>query len=227
MPRTFAAPADGIASAVDSYVRRALAKGTGMSMYDIGAPAPIWTPRPAASEDAAARRVGVHVHRVIAEIAPALVDPDADAHALIREAVSRIVRGRGLGRVGRAQLTVSGLAHQYVRGFLPAAAFVAAEIPAAGGRADLLWRHPTAGWFYDEIKTTTHPVESDERLVLQLDRYRRAGLMQFGREFAGVRLIPLGNSTRAIRVLPSGQHEPLLTSPLAPVRLIRQEEATA
>lgn len=229
MPRTDTAPATcDLNEAVRWYVNRAVDSGPGVSMYDIGVPVPIWPSRSPASEDAAARRVGMHVHKVIADIAPTLGADGVDAHAVIRDAVSRIVRGRDVGRMGRVQLTVSGLAHQYVRAFLPSAAtFVASEIPAAGGRADLLWNHPDTGWFYDEIKTTTHPVNSDERLLVQLDRYRRAGLVQFGREFAGVRLVPLGNSTRAVLVRPDGEHEQLATSLLSPARLTPKEEASA
>lgn len=214
-------------AAVRWYLRRARNRGPAVSMYDLGRPVPVWPARDPASPEASARRTGVHVHRVIADIAPRVV-AGADHHAAITEAVSRLVRGRDLGRMDRAHLRVSGLVHQYVRLFLPhGAAFIAAEVTAGGGRADLLWRHEAVGWFYDEIKTTTHPADSDEKLVAQLDRYRRAGLMQFGRGFAGVRLVPLGNSALAVRVRPDGAYEPLDGSTLSPTRLATMEGLTA
>lgn len=128
------------------------------SLYDLGLPYPIWDTRPSPAEASArsATRQGAQVHAAVARHAPlvALVGEDDD---VIEAAVTALVVGRENGNVRRARVRVSLLVRQYLRVFLPhGGVFAGSEVPASGGRADLLWAHPV-GYFYDEIKTVTGP----------------------------------------------------------------------
>lgn len=67
-----------------------------------------------------------------------------------------------------------------LRLYLPlTATFQGSELPAGGGRADLLWS-PPVGWFYDELKTVQGPDRVTGSVLTQVDSYVDAGIDQFG-----------------------------------------------
>ncbi len=190
------------------------------SLYDLGVPYPIWDDRPSPAEASArsAARQGAQVHAVIARLAP-LVPLVGDDDLMIEAAVSAFVVGRENGNLRRARVRVSLLVRQYLRVFLPrAAVFAGSEVPAGGGRADLLWAHPV-GYFYDEVKTTTDPDPLSPATVEQVSRYAAAGRARFGPRFVGVRLVTLGRERDAAFMDPTGALTPLSVSPLAPTAL--------
>lgn len=191
------------------------------SVYDLGIPYPIWDNQPSPAEASArtAARQGRQVHATIARLAP-LIPYTGEDDELIEAAVAVFVDGRENGNLRRARIRVSGLVRQYLRMYLPqTAAFQGSEVPARGGRADLLWSHPDAGWFYDELKTTQAHDPLTAAVLAQVDRYVDAGIDCFGDSFTGVRLITLGQRAESRIIRPTGEIAPLFGSELDPANL--------
>lgn len=197
--------------------------GTAMngSLYDLGIPYPIWDnkPSPAQASARTATRQGRQVHATIARLAP-LIPYTGEDDELIEAAVAVFVAGRENGNLRRARIRVSGLVRQYLRLYLPhTASFQGSEVPARGGRADLLWSHPVAGWFYDELRTTQGYDPFTAAVLAQVDRYVDAGIDCFGDSFTGVRLITLGQRSESRIIRPTGEVAPLFGSELDPANL--------
>lgn len=190
------------------------------SLYDLGVPFPIWDDQPDRIEASArsAALMGSQVHAAIARLAP-LVALIGEDDLMIEAAITSLVKDRRNGNLRRARAHATGLVRHYLRVFLPTGGvFAGSEVPAAGGRADLLWSHPS-GFFYDEVKTTTLPTPITPEVLNQIGRYVDAGNERFGTRFAGVRLITLRQTSAALFLSPVGELSPLSTSPLAPTAL--------
>lgn len=192
------------------------------SSLNLGLPAPIWPSKqeltPSERSQRAAQRQGIQVHAVIGRIAEKAQGASLDElDKLVTEALTEVVVGRENGNLRRARTRVSGLIHQYVRIFLPppGVEFHGSEVPITGGRADLLWWHPSQGWFFDEVKTFRFGTDDDFEYRSQVIKYLAAGRALSG-EFAGVRLIALGNTKACRLYTPDGLTGPLTDSVLAP-----------
>lgn len=190
-----------------------------------GLPVPLYTGKAPGRHDGNAWdiRIGMLTHKVIGRVAPAAqwLSP-SEYPALVREAVGALVTDRTLGRLDRARTRVTGLTTQYLREFLPpsTATFLGTELAVVRGRIDLAWQHPTAGVWFDELKTWRHThVGFDDATWQQVTRYLDAGTTTFGDEFAGLRLLTLGNLRACVAVTRQGLVEDLTDSDLAPARL--------
>ncbi len=190
-----------------------------------GLPVPIYKHAASATVDHTAwdTRIGILTHRVIGSVAPAAQGASAPVVAdMVRTTVAAIVADRTLGRLDRARTRVTGLTIQYLREYLPpdSVAFLGTELAAGAGRVDLAWHHPTVGVWFDELKTWRHAqVGLDNPTWGQIRRYLDAGRTNFGVDFAGVRLLTLGNRRACVTVTTEGLVEDLHASPLAPARL--------
>lgn len=191
----------------------------------LGLPTPIWPkkehPTPSQMSQRAAARQGMYVHATIGMIATDAQGASLDAlDGLVADALRVVVVGRENGNLPRARARMSGLVHQYVRVFLPppGTEFHGTEVPVPRGRADLLWWHPAQGWFFDEVKTFRFAGEDDLDYRAQVTKYLNAGAALDG-DFAGVRLISLGNTQASRLYSPDGLVQPLFDSPLAPNQL--------
>lgn len=187
-----------------------------------GLPTPIYADE---STQTGARRtwdskVGTLTHTVAARLAGAAQSLDAHAlRASIAETVAATVTDRSLGRLDRARIRVTGMVTQYLAEFVPPipTVFLGAELAAGTGRVDLAWDHPTAGVFFDEIKTWRHVQPSlDEETWTQVHRYLDAGIDTFGDRFAGVRVITLSHLRSCVWISPEGLLEALNNAPLDP-----------
>ncbi|MCB0909138.1 MAG: hypothetical protein KDB63_18685, partial [Nocardioidaceae bacterium] len=88
----------------------------------------------------------------------------------------------------------------------PAWGFVGAEVDLGTGRVDLVWRTPSGAVVIDEVKMAGHAdMVDDPATVAQVARYVEAGQHHFGKEFAGVRLLPLAAPGRALWCPQNGQ----------------------
>jgi hypothetical protein len=196
-----------------------------------GLPVPIYPVKSPARHDGNAWdvRIGFLTHKVIGEVAPAAQWRDPTEHpGLVREVVGAVVTDRSLGRLDRARTRVTGLTTQYLREFLPtnSATFLGTELATGRGRVDLAWQHPTAGVWFDELKTWRHTeVGFDDATWQQVTRYLDAGTTTYGDEFAGLRLLTLGNLRACVTVSRQGLIEDLAESPLAPARLTQGDAA--
>lgn len=168
-------------------------------------------------------RIGILTHQVIGEVARVAAGADGVDHAtLVREAVARVVKDRSLGRLDRARTRVTGLVSQYLKEFLPPSpsVFLGTELAAGRGRVDLAWQHPEVGVWFDELKTWRHvQVGFDEPTWGQVRRYLDAGITTYGEDFAGLRLLTLGNLRACVAIDRQGLIEDLARSPLHPSRL--------
>jgi hypothetical protein len=191
-----------------------------------GLPVPVYTGKAPGRHDSNAwdSRIGVLTHKVIGEIAPLAQNTNpADYPTLVRGVVAATVKDRTLGRLDRARIRVAGLTVQYLREFLPSVGtvFLGTELAAGTGRVDLAWQHPTAGVWFDELKTWRHTQAGfDDTTWAQVTRYLDAGTTTYGTDFAGLRLITLGNMHACVTVSGQGLVEDLAQSPLHPSRLI-------
>lgn len=174
-------------------------------------------------------RIGVLTHKVIGQVAaPAQRSNPADYPSLVRDVVAETVKDKTLGRLDRARIRVTGLTLQYLREFLPPASakFLGTELAAGRGRVDLAWHHPSAGVWFDELKTWRHThVGFDDTTWKQVTRYLDAGTTTYGDDFAGLRLLTLGNLRACVTVTRQGLIEDLTDSPLAPSRLTMGDAA--
>lgn len=190
-----------------------------------GLPVPMYPNKTPARHDGNAWdiRIGILTHKVIGQVAPAAQWRDRAAYpALVRESVGALVTDKSLGRLDRARTRVTGLTTQYLREFLPptSARFLGTELAAGRGRVDLAWQHPEAGVWFDELKTWRHSqVGFDDATWQQVHRYLDAGTTTFGDDFAGLRLLTLGNLRGCVSVTRQGLIEDLTASPLHPTRL--------
>ncbi|NYE35657.1 hypothetical protein F4692_000761 [Nocardioides cavernae] len=187
-----------------------------------GLPVPVYPSKPVQRHDSNAWdvRIGILTHRVIGIVAPQAQHlPSAEHPALIRATVGSIVSDRSLGRLDRARTRITGLTTQYLREFLPppSVEFLGTELMAGRGRVDLAWRHPTLGVWFDELKTWRHSQAGlDDPTWRQITRYLDAGTTTYADQFAGVRLLTLGNLRACVAISRQGLIEDLAHSPLAP-----------
>ena len=190
-----------------------------------GLPVPIYPSKSPGRHDGNAWdiRIGVLTHKVIGQVAPAAQWRERSEYpALVRETVGQVVRDKSLGRLDRARTRVTGLTTQYLREFLPptSATFLGTELAAGRGRVDLAWQHPKVGVWFDELKTWRHTqVGFDDATWQQVHRYLDAGITTFGDDFAGLRLLTLGNLRGCVVVTRQGLIQDLATSALHPSRL--------
>ncbi|QLQ15605.1 MAG: hypothetical protein HZY73_07840 [Micropruina sp.] len=160
----------------------------------------------------------MYVHATIGMIATDAQGASLDAlDGLVADALRVVVVGRENGNLPRARARMSGLVHQYVRVFLPppGTEFHGTEVPVPRGRADLLWWHPAQGWFFDEVKTFRFAGEDDLDYRAQVTKYLNAGAALDG-DFAGVRLISLGNTQASRLYSPTDSSNPCSTARLPP-----------
>lgn len=190
-----------------------------------GLPVPLYTGKAPGRHDSNAwdARIGVLTHKVIGQVAPmAQATTSTDYPALVRGVVAEVVKDRSLGRLDRARTRVTGLTIQYLREFLPPAGttFLGSELTVGRGRVDLAWQHPTAGVWFDELKTWRHTqVGFDDATWAQVTRYLDAGTTTYGIAFTGLRLLTLGNLRACVAISRQGLVEDLTDSRLAPARL--------
>lgn len=193
------------------------------SNLSMGLPTPIWPAKrdlsPSERSQRAAQRQGMQVHAAIGAIARNAQGADLDTiDSLVTDALNTVVTGRENGNLRRARARVAGLVHQFVRVFLPppGVEFHGTEVPVPNGRADLLWWHPEHGWFFDEVKTFQF-AGADELHDYQdqVIKYLTAG-ETLGGDFAGVRLITLGNTNASRLYTPDGLIAPLFGTDLSP-----------
>lgn len=164
--------------------------------------------------------IGVLTHAIVQMLAPHLRDiPPALIPEKVLDVASALVDiPRVSGR--RALTTASGNACVYLRRLSPiewdllGCEFVVGD----GNRVDLAYRHSIDGRvFFDEIKTAkwglTRP--TDDHLD-QCDRYRVAGVAEFGAAFQGVRLLYVGALNASRLITPAGQVVPFAPTPDAP-----------
>lgn len=183
---------------------------------------PIYDDRPTATHDARAwdARIGILVHRVIAQLATTVQAIGLEnASDMLGETVGRLVTSRDLGNLTRARIRTLGMADRYLRDFLPcpSAVLLGAEYGTGNGRADLAWNQPGVGVWFDEIKTWRHAaVGLDTETWDQVHRYMDAGLEQFGGRFVGVRVLTLSHPSACEVVTAIGTREPLVGSDLDP-----------
>jgi hypothetical protein len=191
----------------------------------VGLPTPLYTGKPTQSHDDRSwdGKIGRHTHAVIGAVASTVQTATAERlRLLVHEQVSREAVQRDLGRLDRARQRITGLVMQYMTVHLPPAsvAFLGSEQRAGRGRVDIAWDSPTAGVFYDEIKTWRHvPEVPDEETSTQIHRYMDAGRARYGSRFSGVRLLPLGHLNACTWWSPDGLIEPLRLSPLSTTAL--------
>lgn len=155
-------------------------------------------------EEGSLRRdvVGQRVHRAI-EIALETGKKD-------RRSLDRVVRrfGGGDGRAARLmsprQLVVT-LAGVYLSrlALLDPWAVFGSEVSIGACRFDVVWRHNSGSVLVDEIKTGSATIEMPE-VRSQLERYRLAGVAEWGELFAGVRLCPLRSPSAAAVLVADG-----------------------
>ena len=190
-----------------------------------GLPTPLYSGAPVATYDGTAwdARVGILTHKVVGDVASqAQWGGPSQYPALVREAVGRIVKDKTLGRLDRARTRVTGLTSQYLREFLPPprAQFLGTEFAAGKGRVDLAWQDPELGVWFDELKTWRHAqVGLDDATWRQVRRYLDAGTTTYGDNFAGLRLLTLGNLRACVFISRQGLIEDLTASVLAPTSL--------
>lgn len=171
-------------------------------------------------------RMGTMIHNSRAAcVADLAEDPHQQREPMIDAAVARAgstLNPRRRGRPDRINGVVSAMVRRYLAHFMPGppARFLGAEQPVLDGRVDLVWEHPVAGVFFDEVKSwRTVAASLDPYTWDQITRYTSAGLARHGREVAGVRIITLVHPDRATHVTPAGDLAPLHLSALAPNRL--------
>ena len=179
------------------------------------------------------RRIGVLVHRVVAELVPLTRDASGVAVGdLATEVAARLVKERSLGNLAKARGRVAGMASLYAQRLAPPAStrFLGSEVPApargVAGRVDLAWEHPVHGVFYDEIKAWQQVlVVMDDDTTAQVHRYLDAGLDEHGGRFAGVRLLTLSAVPRSLFIDRQGTLHTLAESLLSPDALRVQHAA--
>lgn len=190
-----------------------------------GLPTPIYTDKPTQTHDSRVwdSKIGTLTHAIAGGLADRAQTLDGRAlRVLIAETVGATVTDRSLGRLDRARVRVTGMATQYLTHFVPPApaGFLGAELAAGTGRVDLGWDDPTAGVFFDEIKTWRHVQATlDEDTWTQVHRYLDHGIATYGDRFAGVRVITLSHLRSCAWISPMGLLEPLHRSPLDPTLL--------
>lgn len=196
-----------------------------------GLPVPLYTGKDPSRHDGNAwdTRIGMLTHKAIGLIAPSAQQTNAEDYpALVRGVVAEIVTDKSLGRLDRARTRITGLTVQYLREFLPpvGTVFLGTELAAGRGRVDLAWEHPITGVWFDELKTWRHThVGLDDTTWKQITRYIDAGTTTYSDQFAGLRLLTLGNLRSCVAVSRQGLVEPLADSPLHPARLAFGEAA--
>ncbi len=202
----------------------ALGRGAGNSFSEMlavaGLPVPVYAgkrERVAGRHDA---RLGAITHAIVGILAPLAVEMTAaERSSMLADLVRARVVGREFGRLDGPRIRVTGLVSQYLSVFSLAAQaeFVGTEVGVAGGRVDLVWRHPDAGFVVDEVKTSRLVPRRgfDAETEDQVTRYVAAGITKWGSEFVGVRLITLGNRESCLAFLPDGSVVPLDRSPLS------------
>ena len=187
-----------------------------------GLPVPMYAAKAPARHDSEEwdRRIGIAVHEALGAVIPSLQDlPHSEWNTVLLPTIDWAVSRHLRGRLDKARLRAAGLASQYLREFMPdsPAVFVGAEVRVRGGRVDLVWSHPEIGVWFDEVKTwrrTQATLDSDT--WEQVRRYTIAGQEGYGDEFAGVRLLTLGNRRACAAMSPDGIIEDLDESDLAP-----------
>jgi hypothetical protein len=192
-----------------------------------GLPVPVYPEKPTQTHDNRAwdSKIGTFTHLISGRLAPtAQAMRGQELRAVIGETVGAMVKDRSLGRLDKARLRVTGMVSQYLTHFVPPAptVFLGTELAAGTGRVDLAWDDPTAGVFFDEIKTWRHVQATlDEDTWTQVHRYLDHGIATYGDRFAGVRVITLSHLRSCIRISPEGLVESLAMSPLHPDVLTR------
>jgi hypothetical protein len=187
-----------------------------------GLPVPIYPEKPTQTHDNRTwdSKIGTLTHLISGRLAPtAQAMRGQELRVLIGETVGAMVKDRSLGRLDKARLRVTGMVAQYLTHFVPPAptVFLGTELAAGTGRVDLAWDDPTAGVFFDEIKTWRHVQATlDEDTWTQVHRYLDHGIATYGDRFAGVRVITLSHLLSCIRISPEGLVESLAMSPLHP-----------
>lgn len=171
---------------------------------------------------------GAHVHRCAGFILDrhAKLPSGPELGAIVIETVGLVVKyDKRLGNMRSARIRVASAVSTYLQRLRPldGAEYLGAEIQVADGRIDLGWSHPTAGVFFDEIKSSQQSlIVRDKDTIAQCVKYIRAGLDLYGDNFAGVRLILLAARQASVWVDRHENFHPLGDSPLA-VDLLRGE----
>lgn len=179
----------------------------------------VWKARSDVETDAV---VGTLTHRLVAAVLreqqEGAVPVGSDVAAALIEMGSGVVAAvPDLGsHRSRVRLRVITCAGQYLNRFRPPVdvEFVGSEVPVREGVVDLVWRHPTLGVFFDELKTTRRAAATlSPTAAEQVRRYARSGVAEWGEVFAGVRFIPLLHPASALLAVPAGEDVDLV--PLA------------
>lgn len=160
------------------------------------------------------REVGQRVHLVIGELVT-----NGGGLADVGTTTRRILQAKPVSgaRAASTRMQVGSAAGTYLRRYLPAASLVGVEVPLGGGCADLVWDHEGV-IVVDELKSGTGDVSA--QLVAQVSRFLAGGTERWGTAFAGVRLVPLTNSS-GCRLIVGVDDEQLVTAALPDWLVVR------
>lgn len=154
--------------------------------------------------------IGVLTHAIVQILAPHVRDiPPVLIPEKVLDVASALVDIPRVSERRALITTASGNACVYLRRLSPIDwDLVGCEfVVGNGNRVDVAYRHPIDGRvFFDEIKTAkwglTRP--TNEHLA-QCDRYRAAGVTEFGAPFQGVRLLYVGALNASRLITPAGE----------------------
>jgi hypothetical protein len=99
----------------------------------------------------------------------------------------------------------------------PSWKFVAAEVPIAKGRMDLVFRQDSGRWLVDDLKFGIGR-GGIASVRSQIDRYNEAGVELWGAAFVGVRMCAVAEPL-ASRLYVPGRHYPLALNTSAALTL--------
>ena len=170
--------------------------------------------------------VGVMVHRAAGSLAEHRHLPPSDLAGVVTDWVNANAKDtKVFGNLAKARAQITGCACLYLSRYAPGleAEYLGTEIEyhlnGDHGRVDLAWSVPGLGIVIDEIKTQSWTnLAVDDRMLEQVERYRRFGVAEWGDHFAGVRFLPLRFPSEMRFLGSAGAVESLTTSIAASVR---------
>lgn len=163
---------------------------------------------------------GILTHALIALLAPELrrLTP-VTLPERVHDLAGALVGGDNVNRRRVLLATGAGHAATYLRRLAPASwSLLGCEFDTGNGRADLAWQHEDGRVFFDEVKTVNRPVAVvTPAWVEQAARYARGGLTKYGKDFVGVRLLPIGALHCSVLVVSDGTLVRLAPTPSSPL----------
>jgi hypothetical protein len=152
--------------------------------------------------------LGLLTHTLVSTHAPLVAD-GLPADVLAR--MTALARGLLDANPNRRRVVAAeavGLAYRYLSDLAPRAPWLllGVEFETGSGPVDVAWVHGDSGHvLFDELKTTRAASgKVPDKWREQVFRYAAAGRLEYGSDFAGVRLLPL-NAMRLARLTRSAQ----------------------